>query len=184
MKGFKRIAVIILAVVSVFAIALFCGCKDNEAEEREYYVNHSKIYSLQQAYESGFLTKEDIKAIGFYTSGEIYQVADDCQDKTNADNWQKLDYTPEQPRPTATPELENDIKSAYYYIYNRMFQDGDVRYGKDILKVTYLGSYNGYYVAQVTSDKWLYPAYIQPISIGDICWPQDPPLADVFYFEK
>ncbi len=179
-KGMKRIKYLFASILTV-AVALgtviLCACNDGS----EYYLNHCHIYSLEEAYDSGLLTQDDLMHIAYYESGSVFKV----NEENGADDWEKIDFTPTQARPGLSAKIEEKIKSSYYYHNLEVFKGHEDKpeYGKDKLKVNYYGCYNGCYVALVDSELWGYPAVVDRVCVGGIGWVQPYPYAiNVFTF--
>lgn len=118
-------------------------------------VRMSSFCSLEEAYANKRLNENDIMHISYYRTGKVLKFNSE-EDLKDPSKWEKVDFVPEVITPIIDADTERLIKTAYYYKHLEMFQDsqGNFRYGKDILKMEYLGCYNGNYVLRMDSDGW------------------------------
>lgn len=147
--------------------------KEVSAEEQAA----ASVMSLEEAFDMGYLTENDLMYISYYLNGSVYKVPSGSDDINDESKWIKVDFIPEHAMPALGSEIEEKIKTAYYYNNIQYFQDenGNLKYGKDILEVEYFGCYNNVYVARVDSEYWSYGAVLQTVKIGDIIWQQNAP---------
>ena len=103
------------------------------------------FYSLQQAYDAGWITKEDLKSIAYYHNGGI----------EGNEEVMGADFDPQPKMPEAIDKMtELSIKQAYIDCYNLS------GYGKPsgVTVENYYGSYNGCYAVVLDSKYIFYPA--------------------------
>lgn len=171
----------------VFMSACSFSCSGNNQNlDEQYYLEHSTIMTLNEAYDSGYLNENDLMHISYYLNGVVYKISLEEDDVYDSSKWIKVDFCPELAVPIISSDVESDIKSAYYYRYLQDFQDenGSLKYSKDIIEIDYLGCYNNFYVARVDSKYWNYGDIVQNVRVGDIIWQQSSPLVKVFTFNK
>lgn len=138
----KKLFGIFLAAVTVIAACVgFSGCKQKPA---------GTLYSLQEAYEYGFLTKEDLEQIAYYNNKN------------------------EKPEKELDPKIEQKIKEALaeertkndwnYDFYGRPAQAEDFEIEK------YYGEYRGCYAFRKLDKTVSYPAYpfMEWVEIGGV----------------
>lgn len=144
----------------------------------------SSFCSLEEAYANKRLNENDIMHISYYRNGKVYKLNSEA-DLTDTDKWEKVDFVPEVVTPVIDADTERLIKTAYYYKFPKRFQDaeGNILYSKDILKMEYLGCYNGNYVLRMDSDKWGYGAVSWVVCFDGIVWWESAPEIIVFSLE-
>ena len=199
-KTKKILVAFVVAIVTAFC---FAGCNANTDElqrrieeleaqlqardekiaqlEEELAEKSGTIYTLQEAYDRKLLTEEDIMHISYYKTGEVYKV-EKVEDSQDWNKWQKVDFVPEEPLPELDAKTAELIKTAYYNKNIQFFKDhdGTIRYGKDILKIRFLGCYNGNYAVEVDSDEWSYGAADNICCVGGIAWTYSGPPVTVY----
>ncbi len=199
-KTKKIFVALLLAILTAFS---FAGCNANTDElqrrieeleaqlqardekiaqlEEELAEKSGTIYTLQEAYDRKLLTEEDIMHISYYKTGEVYKV-EKVEDSQDWNKWQKVDFVPEEPLPELDAKTSELIKTAYYNKNIQFFKDhdGTIRYGKDILKIRFLGCYNGNYAVEVDSDEWSYGASVLTCCVGGIAWTYSGPAITVY----
>lgn len=176
-----------LTFTLIFFSACSFSCSENNQDfDKEFYLSHSTIMTLNEAYDSGYLNEKDLMHISYFLNGAVYKISLKEEDVSDISKWIKVDFVPEIAAPTLSPNVEFDIKSAYYYNYLHDFQDknGSLKYSKDIIEIKYLGCYNNFYVVRIDSKYWNYGDVLQTVRVGDIIWQQSSPLVKVFVFNK
>lgn len=145
---------------------------ENKGKEDE---SVGMFYTLPEVYDNGFLDISAIMHISYYLTGSVHEESGNV-----------IDFVPEKTLSKLPKKTEDDIKTAYFKIYPKAFQDGEgnYRYGKEILNVTYFGEYNNYYVVIVDSDLWNYGAAVIDINIGGIVWGMSGAPILVFSYNK
>ncbi len=121
----KRLLAILLTLTTLGCLGL-SGCKKREAI--------GKFYTLQEAFDQGFLTENDLKSIAYYNNGGR---------KNNEDKIAE-DFAPQPLNPETIPaDIQKNIKSDCVY-YSELLKntekDSNVRIDY------YYGNYNGCYV--------------------------------------
>ena len=117
------------------------------------------IYTLQEAYDRGWLTKEDIMHISYFSRrGEVLEIVEGA-----GDNWMKelslppserqwlktIDFVPQIETPvlgSLDSKAADFIKNAFYEEYSDFFYYKGAEYAEI---ENYYGEYNGVYVAEV-----------------------------------
>ena len=124
----KKLFLCLMVLISIFAVAL-SGCSSD-----------GKFYTLQEAYDNGFLTKEDLEQIAYYNNNEI-----------------------EYPE-TLDKSVEQKIKEvAAEYLRNREVHPVPQARASGITILKYLGAYSGNYVLMLKNKYDLYPTDIPDI---------------------
>ena len=121
----KRLLAILLTLTTLGCLGL-SGCKKRQAI--------GKFYTLQEAYEQGFLSENDLKNIAYYNNGG----------RANNEDKIEEDFIPEPLNPKSIPaDIQKNIKSDYIY-YNEKLdnktKDSEVKIDD------YYGEYNNCYV--------------------------------------
>ena len=151
MKTLTKIYACIAAASSLVAAALCAGC----TPEQRYSESVGEFYTLDEAYENGWLMQGDLKNIAYYYHtryGETEHID------------QSFVPTPKTPE-TLNEETQNKIKRTYLDEV-AMVPDGTF----DNIDISqYYGTYNGCVVIGIVSDyllidPLLYPEYV----IGEV----------------
>ena len=147
-KGIKNLSIVLSA------IALCCGMAGCTPEQR-YSVSVGHFYSLEEAYENGWLTQDDLNNIAYYyhtRHGETEHV-----DESFAP-------TPKTPE-TLSEDTQNKIKRTYLDEV-AMAPDGTF----DRIEIRqYYGTYNGCVVVGIQSDYVLIDPLLYPEhAIGEV----------------
>lgn len=153
---------------------------DENAKPSENYIV-GEFYTLQEAYDLNLITVNDLMHISYNINGEVYKVVQGGN-YNDSESWEKIDFKPTVALDVIDSETEELIKTAYYNKNIQFFKDGEgnIEYDKDILKIIFLGSYNGHYVVKVDSDKWSYGASMRTVCVGGIVWYEDGPAVTVY----
>lgn len=175
----KRVSSVIFSLIMVSALSVcMFGCQS----EKKYYLEHSEIISLQEAYDRGLMSEDDIMHAIYFFQGVVRK--DPTHMELDSSKWEKVDFTPTKPKPVLDSETENKIKKAYYY-HDRYdyFKDKKEKHNQDNVKIfNFLGKYNDCLVALVDVDFISHGDYVFPKWAGDIVWQQDLPMIAVFVF--
>ena len=123
----KRLLAILLTLTTLGCLGV-SSCKKRQAI--------GKFYTLQEAFDQGFLTEEDVKAIAFYHGGR----------EANVDKFEE-DYAPTPKNPAQIPaSIQNDIKSDYIFYFLKESKKAK----ESMIKIEkYYGYYNGCYVVVI-----------------------------------
>ena len=121
----KRLLAILLTLTTLGCLGL-SGCKKRQAI--------GKFYTLQEAYELGFLSENDLKSIAYYNNGG----------RANNENKIEEDFVPDPLNPKTIPaDIQKNIKSDYIY-YNESL-DNKTKESEVKIKY-YYGKYNNCYI--------------------------------------
>ena len=164
-KLFGILIALILAVVTVFGVA---GCNKKPAEKSpEEEESMGTFYTLQEAYDKGYLTKTDIKDICYYRFGEVWEGED-----LKSENWIKVEYTPTQSLTDLDKKIEMAIKVTYYTLNEDLFYNQNVGKIGDIndLTVRFFGEFSNSYVVIVDCSLWDSGAVSTPMLVAGIAW--------------
>ena len=136
----KRIIPIIPAAVFVLHLGVpLAGCKPDRSEIEE------GIYSFQEAYEIGLLTREDVMHVSYFMIGRVYE----GKEAYNSETWEEIDFTPTQEERELTAEEEMVIKGMFYQRYKKFFEEEGYmteEEAMEIIHLTFYGEYEGAYV--------------------------------------
>lgn len=117
---------------------------DSTEEQLSYRTETVQAYSLEKAYENGFLTQTDLAHAMYYAQGAVYA----CDEAKWQGDWfdgtvQKLDFAPTQACPALNEQVERDFKNYEYQKYgeNYTFEEFLTLYS-----FRFVGSYNGTFV--------------------------------------
>ena len=102
------------------------------------------FYSLKEAYDNGWLTREDIMHIAYFRSGSVGEYDEDY-------NVKKVDFKPTMEKPVLSERLEADIKESYYKLHKDEFDSKgyDKAEALQKLKIQYLGQYKDSHVVVI-----------------------------------
>lgn len=114
-KNIKKF--ICLGLTLIACVVVLCACNDNKSEINAV---DGEFYTLQEAYDNGWLSKTDLKNIAYQLNGT-----------------KPIGFTPKDKEPLSAEDerlLKND--------YASRFDDG--RTADDVLICGYYGQYNGF----------------------------------------
>ena len=108
MKRINLLVGMLLAAAMVLSVGLgvLVGCGGSNGE----------LYTLQEAYANGWLTKDDIMEVCYERFGEVW-----LRENLDSDSWVRYEYVPKHTRQELDKSVENDIKKAYYSIHKSEF---------------------------------------------------------------
>ncbi|MCH5148830.1 MAG: hypothetical protein J1G05_05675 [Clostridiales bacterium] len=143
----KRIFItLVTTVLSCIILFAFVACKENEDEEERV---QSTVCSLEEAYESGFISKDDLRSIAYYYNSEEAAT----------------DFVPIPKNPESlSEETVRKIKKAYYFKVGGEKTEAVV---DDVSIGGYYGTYSGCVVVVINAscmsgiggDPVYYPEY-------------------------
>ena len=108
MKRINLLVGMLLAAAMVLSVGLgvLVGCGGSNGE----------LYTLQEAYANGWLTKDDMMEVCYERFGEVW-----LRENLDSDSWVRYEYVPKHTRQELDKSVENDIKKAYYSIHKSEF---------------------------------------------------------------
>ena len=120
----KKILVTVIFLITAFSM-LMCGC------ERK----HGEFYTLQEAYDNGLLTKENLEEIAYYVNNSLsYPEALDGKIEKKIKN-----------------DMAYEIRHAEKAAVKNAKPDG-------VRVFWYYGEYSDCYIVRLINDYWLLPA--------------------------
>ena len=125
-------------------------------------IQKGAFYSLQEAYEKGFLTREDLRHIAYFKDGKLEEL--------RGETIVSVEFTPKTPKPMLDEKTEEYLKRAYYQKNEKLFKSIE-KYGysiSDIIFTIYLGKYNDCYVVEMKSPIIDTDCGIYQYSVGNI----------------
>ncbi len=161
---------------------LFGGC----AEE---IVAVGEFITLREAYNSGYVTRDDIMEMCYHRLGAVYELPEgltlDDIESTDRDNWVEVDYTPRNAELAPLDEqTEQDIKNSYYALNREGFTVLGQQYGPDSLDVKYYGQFNGCYIVKIYGETFGYPDVIYTVDYDGIVFMENNTECSVFIYYK
>ena len=139
----KTVKIFLLLFVGILTIIGVAGCNGDTNKE----ISTGAFYSLQEAYDNGWLTQEDLKSIAYYQSGG----------RSGNKDIMDEDYRPMPKRPA---ELDDEtklaIKQAYY---KRQFPDED---WSNVSPEPFYPYYGCYHKCVVISFPLFYDSMMMP----------------------
>ncbi len=167
----KKLIVLIIMVLLPFSLAA-CNHSNNDAM--------GTFYSLQEAYDEGFITKADLMHIIYFMDGFIF----------DAEELVVIPFEPQIETPTVEdldPAIVENMKMAFYE-YHRQYIDEELNrlITKGYLPVntsaistisilSFLGEFNGAFAVQVKSSLMLHFPGSYYVTLAGIRWSQLPP---------
>ena len=154
----KRIFSIWIAVCLLVLPAVLAGCGPK---------TYGTFYTLQEAYDNGYLTREDLMSICYYRFNEVW-----LGENLDSASWVKYEYTQKHTQQELDKSVENDIKKTYYSIHKSDFFDkeGTALGGIDNLSVQYFGTYNDSYVIVMKCSLWDIGQVATPTLLAGVAW--------------
>lgn len=157
---------LIMALLIPFTLT---GCNYQEKESMK------KIYTLQEAYNEGTISRTDLMHIVYFMNGEVFEFSEEV------DNIVKIDFEPHIAIPSISEIEEKTIEDIKKTFYNENQQqiDDEVSYlnkSIDIMEtiniVSFLGKYSGAYALQVDTTLMANGDGSFDLNIGGIVWTQ------------
>ena len=159
MKRANLLVGMLLAAAMVLSVGLgvLVGCGGSSGE----------LYTLQEAYANGWLTKDDIMEVCYERFGEVW-----LGENLDSDSWVRYEYVPKHTRQELDKSVENDIKKAYYSTHKSEFfdKDGNELGGVEDLSVQYFGTYNDSYVIVMKCSLWEIGLVAAPTFLAGVAW--------------
>ena len=147
-------------------------------EEESEYIKGA-FYTLEESFDNGWLTRNDIMHISYFRYGIVMEgtVGD-------RENWKIIDFEPQIDTPQLSSKLEIDVKNTFYKLNRDLCQDrdGNEVYSTDDVTVKFYGRYNDSYVVVVDCSFILFGATEIPKSVDGIVWGETPPVMQVFRY--
>jgi len=165
-KGDVWGAILLLLVCAV----LFCACTGaNEIGSREDEITPREetvgtLYSLQEAYDKGFLTKADILHIVYFLNDSVFEVIPVTVD---GEVWARDDFVPQIETPALSmlyQKIINDMKMAFYekhrqglndaiqWLEDNGYRDKGDKVIDSISVFSFLGEYNDSFAIRISSN--------------------------------
>ena len=151
------------------------------------------FFSLQEAYEEGLVTKDDIMHMVYFmhgVRGTIYEYEIDKGEVWIEQEWVEIDFMPQINKP-AFSELSQEVianmKEAFYE-KNKQALDNAIGYYADkkinvldtISITSFLGKYNGCYAVQATTSLVSYGLGSYTVVVDNIVWMQLAPSIIIY----
>lgn len=148
--------------------------------EIKFNAQNGEFYTLMESFNNDALNKNDIMSISYYLTGSVYIIPTDNENFENSENWEKLDFVPENTIIELDEIIEESIKWAYYYNNPEAFKDNDREYGIEILNIKFLGKYNQCYAVVIESELGGYGTAETTVNIGGVVWKHSGTPVSVF----
>ena len=105
-------------------------------------------YTLDEVYESGLITREDVMHFCYYSYGNVYEGTGTKYQQDG--EWQRLDFTPTEEQGTLSESMEVLIKYAYFFEnLDEFYYRGTLLTRPEMLQVkNYFVTSDGYYIVQ------------------------------------
>ena len=124
----KIMRVFALFLLSMICFCFFLGCK-NLGQKK---INSYQIYSIEEVYNAGDITFEDLLNLAYYSGNEIY----------NLDKFQG--FTPKD-KVEMDEETMMSLKAKLVEMYNERVSKEQYKATINDFEITYYGCFNGYY---------------------------------------
>jgi len=175
-----------LCLGAIAAVPLFfSGCEkmdlaatnnrlDSTEKQLSYRTDSMKKYSIETAYENGWLTQTDLAYAMYYARGKVLTCNKSDWEKGRTEKIQEIGFVLAEECPALSEQVELDIKSCYYNTYYQEMHLEDVTFGEfaENISFRFVGSYNGTFV--VTDEESLYWGYAgdvpPPVYIAGFIW--------------
>lgn len=160
MKNTLKVSICILLTL-IFCVCGLCACNDDKDEIYENPQKLGDFYTLEEAYEQGFLSHDDLVNIAYYNHG-----ADDSFDFPGGNP--DFVVTPKNPE-VLSEETKSAICETFAYYWERgVYAPQRTNIYKDEIKVgLYYGTYNGCAVVAI-SRTGVFTTSIQEYMVGGI----------------
>ena len=161
----KRVKILtVILALAALCMGMLSGC-DNGKDNLE--IGDGPFYTLEQAYETGWLTKDDIMEVCYYRFGVVW-----LGENLDSDSWVRCEYDPKHTRQKLDKSVENNIKKTYYSIHKSEFfnKDGDKLGGIEDLSVQYFGTYIDSHVIVMKCSLWDIGQVATPTLLAGVAW--------------
>ncbi len=150
----KKVCCMLLVVV---LFSLLSACNNSQ----------SKLYSLNEAYDLGWITQDNIMEVCYNRFGEVWIGEDE-----NYDTWVKIEYTPNNSIINLDKKEEEAIKETYYKLNKSKFFDkqGNSIGGINDIFVNFFGVYNNAYIVTITCSLWDLGTAVTPKVLAGVAW--------------
>ena len=145
MKKGKKMMAFVAVCVPLVAAVLVAGC----TPEQQYAASVGNFYSLEEAYENGWLTQEDILSIAYY-----YNQGTDGNEELMGENYAPKPIVPE----TLDEARVNQIKRTYL---NEVIAMPEGSFEHVFIRA-YYGTYHENIVIHITDDYHGYDYVFEP----------------------
>lgn len=135
----KKIIIIVLSLIIILILVYFVGF----SKTRDY----GKFYSIQEVYENGDISYEDLKSLAYYQNGGI----------NNNQNVLDDNYKPQE---------IGSLGIFNKYQLKATLSDKFIEYYQ--MDITYYGTYNGYIAYTYTLPNLNAPQVVVDINIGNL----------------
>ena len=159
-----------LLVTSLIVLCALCGCGGTEYPSGSFY-------TMEEAYEIGWITKEDIMEACYRRFGYVVEVTDEDIDAPGVE----VDYTSPYPDPVLDEQTEKAIIHAYYVKYNGQ------KYGhseSEDYSLDFYGEFQGSYILIIRCADVDYGDGITQVTLAGITWVESGPAFKVFRFDE
>jgi hypothetical protein len=145
----KKLICLGIAIMMLFSLA---ACETKEKITGTFF-------SLQEAYDQGFLTVEDLKSIAYYQNLSYYQYIGSDDEK----------YTPIPKNPDVlSTETEKAIKETQADILRNGILPEKTAKEEDITILKYYGTYNTYVAVMITDAYTEYSQALRNITVAGV----------------
>lgn len=155
----KKLIVLVMAVVMILDVFMLGACIPEEEEEPM-----DKFYHLQQAYDQGFLTVDDLRSIAYYYHNGLEWVdcgcgvaaaQSDCGHGTRFDRLKPTDFVPKPKNPEVLDEMTKEIIQKDYdcCVFVHYLEE-------EVCFFDYYGTYNGFIAVGDSSGSRPYWGFV------------------------
>lgn len=174
----KLLRLLALCCALVLPACLFGGC----AEE---IVSVGEFITLREAYNSGYVTRDDIMEMCYHRLGAVYELPEGLTDfeADDPDNWVEVDYTPRNAELAPLDEqTEQDIKNSFYALHRDEDKNAGEEYPPESIDLQYFGLFNGYYILRIRVEGDYAEARYVADYDGIVFYELTSPALEVFYY--
>jgi hypothetical protein len=159
----KFIISIVCMIICITFLFGACGKSDVQTHSED----NGQLYTIDSAYESGWLTKDDLMDICYYAYKNVWTGED-----KDSSTWVKVDYTPSRKLDSLDSKVETSIKECYYNLNKSKFidKDGKSLGGIEKLTVKYYGTYNDCVAVSIDCSLWSSGAVATPKLLAGVAW--------------
>ncbi len=127
----KKLLSFLLVPVCLLLCAVGCGKNDEKTEEGNFY-------TVTEAYENGYLTKEDVMSIAYYHNN-----GRDGNEAVMSEDYKPLPMIPERLSTT----IDRAVKDSFYS--SDFWQQYEINYRKEDISYSYYGTYGNSVVLRI-----------------------------------
>ena len=160
MRKNRYIKILSIVLCVLCLICAFAGCNNSgnkgkgepngEVTEPPISEMKGEFCTLQEAYDNGFLTDNDIMHISYFMGGTVYKIKESANAQGEQE-WEEIDFEPQKQLSKLPETIENQLKTNFYSNNPYWFKNvkGEEIGNADDVRLTSYGKYGDAYVVGI-----------------------------------